>query len=136
MLQNTIGEILGRNSANLSFGYSKVAKLPKIAFKNIVRIGFKLHPFLFLKLGRQPSYKNETIFQGKNSFEIFKYNANIDAGYNNLYIHSDVAEHTIEGDTLAPILRVLPFEPSASIRNIDDCQHINDEIMIPHYIPV
>ena len=80
--------------------------------------------------------KNETIFQGKNMLDIFKYNPNINAGYNHLYIYSDVAEHNIVHDTLSSLLRVLPFEPSESVENNNDCQHINHEITIPHYIPV
>ena len=32
--------------------------------------------------------------------------------------------------------RVLPFEPGESVENNNDCQHINHEIMIPHYNPV
>ena len=92
-------------------------KVQKINFDNVIRIGLKLHPFLFLKLGGSPSLKHETIFQGKNMLVIFKYNPNINARYNHLYIYSDVAEHNIVGDTLAHLLRVLPFEPSASIEN-------------------
>ena len=68
--------------------------------------------------------------------DIFKYNPNINAECNHLYIYSDVAEHNIVGDTLAPLLRVLPFGPSETVENNNDCQHINHEITIPHYIPV
>ena len=45
-------------------------------------------------------------------------------------------QNTRVGDTLAPLLRVLPFEPSETVENNNDCQHINHEITIPHYIPV
>ena len=99
-------------------------------------MGLKLYPSLLLKLGGSPSLKKETIFQGKNMLEIFKYNTNIYAGYNHLCIYSDVAEHNIVGDTLALLLCVLPFDPKGSIENNHDCQHINHEITIPEYIPV
>ena len=66
----------------------------------------------------------------------FKYSSNINAGYYHLYIYSDVAEHNIVGDTLAPLLRVLPFEPGETVENNNESQHINHEITIPHYIPV
>ena len=134
LISDTIGKVLNERQADCSISYSVVNKRPKIKFDNVVKIGLKLHPALFLKLGGTPSLKDETIFQGKNMCDIFKYNPNINAGYNHLYIYSDVAEHNIVGDTLAPLLRVLPFEPSETVEN-NDCQHINHEIMIPHYIP-
>ena len=87
-------------------------------------------------MGGTPSLKHETIFKGKNIRDIFKYSSNINAGYNHLYIYSDIAEHNIVDDTLAPLLRVLPFEPTDTVENNNDCQHINHEITIPHYIPV
>ena len=132
LISDTIGKALNVRHAEFSISYSVVTKRPKIEFDNAVRMGLKLHPALFLKLGGTPSLKNETIFQGKNIRDIFKYNPNINAGYNHLYIYSDVAEH----NKVAPFLRVLPFEPSESVENNNDCQHINHEIMIPHYIPV
>ena len=135
LISDTIGKFLNKSQAEFSISYSVVNKRPKIKFDNVVRIGLKLHPALFLKLGGTPSLKHETIFQGKNMRDIFKYNPNINAGYNHLYIYSDVAEHNISGDTLAPLLRVLPFEPSETVEN-NDCQHINHEITILHYIPV
>ena len=67
---------------------------------------------------------------------MFKYNANIDAGYNHLFIYSAIVEHSIVGDTLAPILRLVPFKSSNSAENNNESQHINHEIMNLHYIPV
>ena len=136
LISDTIGKALNKRQAEFFVSYSVVNKRPKIKFDDVVRIGLKLHPALFLKLGGTPSLKHETIFKGKNMREIFKYNPNINAGYNHLYIYSDVAGHNIVGDTLAPLLRVLPFEPSDTVENNNDCQHINHEITIPHYIPV
>ena len=136
LISDTIGKALNRRQAEFSISYAVVNKRQKIKFDNVVRIGLKLHAALFLKLGGTPSLKHETIFQGKNMRDIFKYNPNINAGYIHLYIYSDGAEHNIVGDTLAPLLRVLPFEPSETVENNNDCQHINHEITIPHYIPV
>ena len=136
LISDTIGKALNKRQAEFSISYAVVNKRPKVKFDNVVRIGLKLHPALFLKLGGTPSLKHETIFQGKNMRDIFKYNPNVNAGYNHLYIYSDVAEHNIVGDTLAPLLRVLPFEPSDTVENNNDRQHINHEITISHYIPV
>ena len=138
MISDTIGKALNKRQAEFSISYSSVNKRPKIKFDDVVKIGLKLHPALFLKLGGTPSLKHETgfIFQGKNIRDIFKYSSSINAGYNHLYIYSDIAEHNIVGDTLAPLLRVLPFEPTDTVENNNDCQHINHESTIPHYIPV
>ena len=136
LISDTIGKALNKRQAEFSISYAIVNKRPKIKFDDVVKIGLKLHPALFLKLGGTPSLKDETIFKGKNMRDIFKYNPNINTGYNHLYIYSDVPEHNIVGDTLAPLLRVLPFEPSETVENNNDCQHINHEITIPHYTPV
>ena len=79
LISDTIGKALNKRQADFSISYSVVNKRPKINFDN-VRIGLKLHPALFLKLGGTPSLKHETIFQGKNMRDIFKYNPNINAG--------------------------------------------------------
>ena len=136
LISDTIGKSLNKRQAEFSISYAVVNKRPKIKFDNVVRIGLKLHAALFLKLGGTPSLKHETVFHSKNMRDIFKYNPNINAGYNHLYIYSDVAEHNIVGNTMAPLLRVLPFEPSETVENNNDCQHIIIEITIPHYIPV
>ena len=127
LISDTTGKALNVRHVEISISYAVVIKRPKIKFDNFVRMGLKLHP--------TPSFKNETIFQGKNIRDILKYNPNISTGNNHLYIYSDVAEYNIVGDTLAPLLRVLQFEPSESVENNNDCQHINHEFTIPHYIP-
>ena len=136
MISDTIGKTLNKRQAEFSINCSTVNRRPKIKFDDVIKIGLKLHPALSLKLGGTPSLKDETIFKGKNIRDIFKYSSNINAGYNHLYIYSDVAEHNIVGDTLAPLFRVLPFEPGETVENNNESQHINHEITIPHYIPV
>ena len=80
LICDTTGKALNVRRAEFSISYSFVTKPPKIRFDNDVKMGLKLHPALFLKLGGTPSLKNETIFQGKNIRDIFKYNPNINAG--------------------------------------------------------
>ena len=72
LISDTTGKALNVRQAKFSFSYAVVTRRPKIKFNNVVRMGFKLHPALFLKLGGTPSLKNETIFQGKNMRDIFK----------------------------------------------------------------
>ena len=85
LISDTIGKALNKRQAEFPISYTVVK------FDDVVKIGLKLHPALFLKLGGTPSLKDETIFKGKNMRDIFKYNPNINAGYNHLYIYSDVA---------------------------------------------
>ena len=56
LISDTIGKAL--NVRHVEF-----SKRPKIKFDNAVRMGLKLHPALFLKLGGTPSLKNETTSQ-------------------------------------------------------------------------
>ena len=66
MISDTIGKALNKRQAEFSISYADVNNRPKIKFDDVVRIGLKLHPALFLKLGGTLSLKHETIFQGKN----------------------------------------------------------------------
>ena len=116
--------------------YSKKSKRPKLGFTKVIKIGIKLHPSLFLKFGGSPDLIGNTIYPGKNSLQMFKYSANIDAGYNNLFIYSDIVEYSIVGDTVAPILRVVPFKSYNFVESDNDSQHINHEIINLHYVPV
>ena len=77
LISDTTGKVLNVRHVEISISYAVVIKRPKIKFDNFVRMGLKLHPALFLKLGGTPSFKNETIFQGKNIRDILKYNPNI-----------------------------------------------------------
>ena len=54
---------------------------------------------------------------------MFKYSANIGAGYDQLYLYSDIIEHTIVDDTLSPILRVVLFKASNYVENDNSSQH-------------
>ena len=75
LISDTIGKALNKRQAEFSISYSSVNKRPKIKFDDVVKIGLKLHPALFLKLGGTPSLKHETIFKGKNIRDIFKYSS-------------------------------------------------------------
>jgi hypothetical protein len=128
MLQNCIGDELVSRNITFQIGYAEAFKRPKFGFNNIGRTGVKFHPFLFLKLGGDPEFMGKTLYPGHNIMQMFKYSPNLDAGYNHLYIYSDIAEYNVIGDTLAPILRVTPFKTSNAYENVHGSQHINHEI--------
>jgi hypothetical protein len=136
VLQNSIGEELASKNITLHIGYAEALKRPKFGFTNIGQTGVTFHPFLFLKLGGNPEFQGEIIHPGKNIIQMFKYSPNLDAGYNHLYIYSDIAEYNVVGDTLAPILRVTPFKTSNAYENVNGSQHINHELSNLQYIPV
>lgn len=136
MIQNNIGQVLSDLKIVLQIGYAQDTKRPKVGFTNIGQTGIKFHPLLFLKLGGSPEFKGNTIYPGRNIIQMFKYSPNLDAGYNHLFVYSDIAEHTVVGDTLAPVLRVTPFKTSNAYENNNGSQHINHEITNLQYVPV
>ena len=63
LISDTIGKALNKRQAEFSISYSVVNKRPKINFDNVVRIGLKLHPALFLKFGGTPSLNMKPSFR-------------------------------------------------------------------------
>ena len=45
-----------------------------------------------------------------NEQNMFKFNAKLNHNFSNFYVYSDIASFTFIGDTVAPILRVVPFQ--------------------------
>ena len=136
VIQDTLGEKLAEKKMRVSVAYSQSTKRPKFGFYNVVKTGVKFHRNLFLKLGGAPDFLGKTIYPGKQNLQMFKYSPNIDAGYNHIFVYSDIVEHTIVGDMFAPILRVIPFKTSNSLENDNGSQHTNHEISDAHYVPV
>ena len=136
MIQNNIGKELYEKGMSIDVIYTSVSKRPQLRFKNVHKTGIKFHPLLFLKLGGAPELQDNTIYPGRNVLQMFKYSPNLDAGYNHLFIYSDIAEHSIVGDTIAPILRVTPFKTANSYENDNGSQHINHEITNLQYVPI
>lgn len=52
---------------------------------------------------------------------------------NHLYIYSDIIEYTIVGDTITPLLRIVPMQSYIGTTSIDHYTHIFNK---PHYTPV
>ena len=65
-------------------------------------------------LGINPLWSEKAIGNEKN---VFTYSVDLNGPYDRLYLYSDVATFTNVGDTQAPILRILPFEPNQTLTN-------------------
>lgn len=50
-----------------------------------------------------------------------------------LYVYTDIIEYTIVGDTVTPLLRIIPMQSYIGTSTIDHYTHIFNK---PHYIPV
>ena len=61
---------------------------------------------------------------------IFRFNVDLHRSFNSLLIYSDIADFTFVGDIIAPILRVVPFNP------VTEFVHVHKEFKNLHYVPV
>ena len=48
-----------------------------------------------------------------NEESMFKFNVNLHHNFSNLYVYSDIAGFKFIGDTVAPILCIVPFYPNS-----------------------
>ena len=53
-----------------------------------------------------------------NEQQIFKFNVDLHRSFNSLFIYSDIADFTLVGDIVAPILRVVPFNPVTELVHV------------------
>ena len=51
------------------------------------------------------------IDKGEN---MFKFNVNLHHNFSSLYVYSDIASFTCIGDTVAPLLRIVPFSHNST----------------------
>ena len=65
-----------------------------------------------------------------NEQHIFKFNVDLHRHFSSLFIYSDIADFTFVGDIVAPILRVVPFDP------VIELVHVHKEFKNLHYVPV
>lgn len=117
-INNTIEEKLPNHRGDVAFSYDATTRRVEIMLsisKNITVeletslsqiLGFK-HTVFHVDLVQQyPSYKNTY------GAQIFYSTAPVDlaAGLHNIYVYCDLADMTIVGDTLAPLLRIVPVQ--------------------------
>ena len=78
-------------------------------------------------LGLDPTMIRKPIGNEEN---MFKFNVNLHHNFRSLYVYSDIASFTLIGDTVAPILRIVPFSHNSKI----GC--VYKEFKTLHYISV
>ena len=66
----------------------------------------------------------------ENERDAFEYNVDRNAPFGRLYGYFDIVDFTSIGDVIAPILRVVPFQPVANIT------HFYFKFVNLHYVPV
>ena len=132
-IQEGLGEVLSKRKQALEIRYSNLSNRPKMLFQHIKQIGLRLSSKMNILLGGDPD-QNNTIFP--NTKNPFPYNPNINVGSNQLFIYSDIVEYSVVGHIQAPILRVVPFKTSNAHNNETGTQHIHQEYLNLHYIPI
>lgn len=126
-IQKTVGESLKLAHTYLNLEYSAMAKRVKFSKFSENRAGIRFHPNLLLKLGGQVENRFGEVYP--NDEQPFRYDVDVFAGFNHLFLYSDIVDYTMLGDIEAPILRVIPYEQSTSI-------HVHKEFLNLHYVPL
>ena len=78
-------------------------------------------------LGLNPTMIGKPIGNEEN---MFKFNINLHHNFISLYVYSDIASFTFIGDTVAPILRIVPFTHNSKTG------YAYKEFTILHYVSV
>ena len=102
--------ILKKFNEHINMTYHHLSQRFKISAQNerLVRLIF---PKQFAQiLGLDPTLVEKPIGNGEN---VFKFNAKLNHNFSNFYVYSDIASFTFIGDTVAPVLRVVPFQSNA-----------------------
>ena len=99
----------------------------KISAQNEKQVRLLLPKQVGQILGLDPTMIEKPI--GK-THHIFKFNVDLHHSFSSLFIYSDIADFTFVGDIVAPILRVVPFNP------VTEMVHVHKEFKNLHYVPV
>ena len=114
--------VLKRANAHISITYDAVSQRMEILLKTKSTSGS-----YFQGLGLDPTMIKKPI---GNEQHIFKFNVDLHRSCSSLFIYSDIADFTFVGDIVAPILRIVPFNPET------ESVHVHKEFKNMHYIPV
>ena len=114
--------ILKHLNAYVSITYDALNQRLKVSAQNKrqVRIVFP-NQFAHI-LGLDPTMIGKPIGNEEN---MFKFNVNLHHNFRSLYVYSDIASFTFIGDTVAPLLRIVPFlkiqKQVMCIKNLKHC---------------
>lgn len=130
-------ELRKKTGIGISLIYYEDIKRIKFKSNDNNHIGLAFEECMFEKLGGDKSKsvivnndkKYVVFFKDDKTF--FKYNVDLNIGYNNLYIYSDIVDYTLVGDTESPLLRIIEYEQSNKINN-----NYHIEFQNYHYLPV
>ena len=78
-------------------------------------------------LGLDPTMNGKPIGNEEN---MFKFNVNLHNNFRSLYVYSDIASFTLIGDTVAPLLRIVPFSHNSKTG------YVYKELKTLHYVSV
>ena len=123
-----LGQSLPEVVEKLKIEYSKEAKRVKFTTpSDDSTIGLEFCESLLNKMG--VNVKNLHNGALRPADKVFERDVDINAGFNFMYIYSDVVAYTACGDVEAPLLRVIPVHTS-------EHRHIHHEFTNLHYVPV
>ena len=119
--------ILKHVNAYLRITYGAVSQRLKVSAQNErhVRIVFP-NQFAHI-LGLDATMIGKPIGNEEN---LFKFNVNLDHKFSSLYVYSDIASFTLIGDTVAPVLCIVPFSHNS------ETGYVYKEFKTLHYVSV
>ena len=98
--------LLKHLNAYVSITYDALTQRLKVSAQNEKQVRVIFPKQLADILGLDPTMVGKPFGHKEN---MFKFNVNLHHNFNNLYLYSDIASFTSIGDTVAPILRIVPF---------------------------
>ena len=118
---------LKRANAHIRVTLDAVSQRMKISAQNEKQVRLLFPKQLGQILGLDSTMIEKPI---GNEQHIFKFNVDLHRSFSSLFIYSDIADFTFVGDIVAPILRVVPFNP------VTELVHVHKEFKNLHYVPV
>lgn len=125
-IQQIIAALNKNTDLQITFHYNEITKQVSVVCLDSTVDVLKLSTKLCLQLGFEP---NTNLISNKNG----TYPSNLKLGLpSQLFIYCDIIEPQIVGDVMAPLLRIVPLDPSVYVYGANK-MHIFSP---PHYVPV
>ena len=128
-IDNFEKDFLKQANAHISVTFDAVSQRMNIAAQDEKQVRLLFPKQLGQILGLDPTMIEKPI---GNEQHIFKFNVDLHRSFRSLFIYSDIADFTFVGDVVAPILRVVPFNPVTELvhvnKNLKTCimfQYLN-----------
>ena len=114
-IDNFEKDFLKQANAHISITFDAVSQRMKIAAQDEKQVRLLFPKQLGQILGLDPTMIEKPI---GNEQHIFKFNVDLHRSFSSLFIYSDIADFTFVGDIVAPILRVVPFNPVTELVHV------------------